>query len=114
MFFSRKKPARSYDPATQQPALRCSICTGEQVAGFISPDGHFEDVQLIRTPQELDAFRARYSICLLYTSPSPRDRTRSAHSHASGTGRIPGTVQHPAGMPPEKDLLKGVRHAHCT
>lgn len=52
MFFSRKKPARSYDPATQQPALRCSICTGEQVAGFISPDGHFEDVQLIRTPQE--------------------------------------------------------------
>lgn len=36
MFFSRKKPARSYDPATQQPALRCSICTGEQVAGFIS------------------------------------------------------------------------------
>ena len=33
MFFSRKKPARSYDPATQQPALRCSICTGEQVAG---------------------------------------------------------------------------------
>ena len=39
MFFSRKKPARSYDPATQQPALRCSICTGEQVAGFISPDG---------------------------------------------------------------------------
>lgn len=25
MFFSRKKPARSYDPATQQPALRCSI-----------------------------------------------------------------------------------------
>ena len=31
MFFSRKKPARSYDPATQQPALRCSICTGEQV-----------------------------------------------------------------------------------
>ena len=61
-FFSRKKPARSYDPATQQPALRCSICTGEQVAGFISPDGHFEDVQLIRTPQELDAFRARYGI----------------------------------------------------
>ena len=62
MFFSRKKPAHSYDPATQQPALRCSICTGEQVAGFLSPDGHIEDVQLIRTPQELDAFRARYGI----------------------------------------------------
>ena len=44
MFFSRKKPARSYDPATQQPALRCSICTGEQVPGFISPGGPFEGV----------------------------------------------------------------------
>ena len=82
MFFSKKKPSAAYDPAVQRPALRCSICTGEQVAGFISPDGHFEDVQLIRTPQELDAFRARYST--------------------------------PAGMPPEKDLLKGVHHAHCT
>ena len=62
MFFSRKKPAHSYDPVTQQPALRCSICTGEQVACFISPDGHFEDVQLIRSPQELQAFRSRYGI----------------------------------------------------
>ena len=56
MFFSKKKPSASYDPAVQRPALRCSICTGEQVAGFVHPDGHFEDVQLIRTPQELAAF----------------------------------------------------------
>ncbi len=62
MFFSRKKQTLSYDPATQRPALRCSICTGEQVAGFLNADGHFEDVQLIRTPRELDAFRARYGI----------------------------------------------------
>ena len=55
MFFSKKKPSASYDPAVQRPALRCSICTGEQVAGF-------EDVQLIRTPQELAAFRTRYGI----------------------------------------------------
>ena len=60
--FGKKKMSPSYDSAAQKPVLRCSICTGEQVAGFISPDGHFEDVQLIRTPQELDAFRARYSI----------------------------------------------------
>ncbi len=66
MFFSRKKPARSYDPATQQPALRCSICTGEQVAG-LSPR-----MAILRT---------------------------SAHPHASGTGRLPGTVRHPAGTP---------------
>ena len=43
MFFSKKKPSASYDPAVQRPALRCSICTGEQVAGFVHPDGHFED-----------------------------------------------------------------------
>ena len=60
--FGKKKMSPSYDPTAQKPVLRCSICTGEQVAGFISPDGHFEDVQLIRTPQELNAFRARYSI----------------------------------------------------
>ena len=60
--FGKKKAFPAYDPAAQKPVLRCSICTGEQVAGFLSPDGHFEDVQLIRTPQELDAFRARYGI----------------------------------------------------
>ena len=62
MFFSRKKTSVSYDPAVQRPALRCSICTGEQVAGFLRTDGHFEEVQLIRTPQELESFRARYDI----------------------------------------------------
>lgn len=67
MFFSRKKVTHSYDPAVQRPAIRCSICTGEQVAGFIHSDGHFEDVQLIRTPQELDAFRTQYGIPSDYT-----------------------------------------------
>ena len=63
MFFSHKKPAHSYDPATQQPALRCSICTGEQVAGFQNlHTGHFTEVQLIRSPQELQTFRSRYGI----------------------------------------------------
>ena len=60
--FGKKKMSPSYDPAAQKPVLRCSICTGEQVAGFISPDGHFEEVQLIRSPQELQAFRSRYGI----------------------------------------------------
>ena len=66
MFFSKKKPSAAYDPAVQRPALRCSICTGEQVAGFVHPDGHFEDVQLIRTPQELAAFRTRYGVSPFY------------------------------------------------
>ena len=63
MFFSKKKPSASYDPAVQRPALRCSICTGEQVAGFQDlHTSHFTEVQLIRSPQELQAFRSRYGI----------------------------------------------------
>ena len=63
MFFCRKKPACCYDPAVQQPALRCSICTGEQVAGFVdNATGHFAEVQLIRSPGDLEAFRRRYGI----------------------------------------------------
>lgn len=69
MFFSKKKPSAAYDPAVQRPALRCSICTGEQVAGFQDlHTGHFTEVQLIRSPQELQAFRSRYGIpadCLI-------------------------------------------------
>ena len=40
MLFGRKKqkednaPREFYDPETQRPILRCSICTGEKVAGF--------------------------------------------------------------------------------
>lgn len=63
MLFKNKKQRISYDAALQRPALRCSICTGEQVAGFIDKStGHFTEVQLIRTPQELEAFRAKYGI----------------------------------------------------
>ena len=63
MFFSKKKKPAGYDPAVQKPVLRCSICTGEQVAGFQDrKTGHVEEIQLIRTPAELDAFRARYGI----------------------------------------------------
>ena len=63
MFFSKKKPSAAYDPAVQRPALRCSICTGEQVAGFVDiATGHFAEVQLIRSPGDLEAFRRRYGI----------------------------------------------------
>ena len=63
MFFFKKKETAGYDPAVQKPVLRCSICTGEQVAGFQDRrTGHVEEVQLIRTPADLDAFRARYGI----------------------------------------------------
>ena len=63
MFFSRKKPARSYDPATQQPALRCSICTGEQTLGFRNlSTGSFQEVCLLRNQTDLDQFHKDYGI----------------------------------------------------
>lgn len=65
---SRKKvsggtQAQSYDPATQRPVLRCSICTGEQVAGFKDiRTGKFEEVTLIRDERELREFMETYGI----------------------------------------------------
>jgi hypothetical protein len=58
-----KLPKKTYDPETEQPVLRCSICTGEQVAGFKDlTTGKFHDIMLIRSPQELDEFMAAYNI----------------------------------------------------
>ncbi len=46
-----------YDPAVQQPAVRKSICTGEQTAGFVElATGKFHEHCLLRTPKELAAF----------------------------------------------------------
>ena len=58
-FMSPKKPAvPAFDPETEEPALRCSICTGEQVAGFRSKTtGHFREVMLIRTDDDLAEFK---------------------------------------------------------
>lgn len=65
MFHRKKKPIqlKTYDPALKRPALRCSICTGEQVAGFKNlSDGKFEEVMLIRDESDLKAFREQYGI----------------------------------------------------
>lgn len=63
--FSKKKKAAltAYNPALKRPALRCSICTGEQVAGFRRlDDGGFEEVMLIRNEMDLQSFREQYGI----------------------------------------------------
>ena len=64
--FSKKTKstaAKSYDPALKSPALRCSICTGEQVAGFKNlSDGKFEEVMLIRNESDLQTFCEQYGI----------------------------------------------------
>ena len=69
MLFGRKKQKEDnalkefYDPQTQRPILRCSICTGEKVAGFKNiHTGKFEEVTLIRDDRELQEFMDRYGI----------------------------------------------------
>ena len=61
----RKNEERTvkYNPEKQKAVLRCSICTGEQVAGFRRlEDGKFEEVMLIRSDADLQSFRDQYGI----------------------------------------------------
>lgn len=63
----KKKKAQSagvlYNPETHKAVVRCSICTGEQVAGFKNKStGQFEEVMLIRNQTDLDQFKNRYHI----------------------------------------------------
>ena len=45
------------------PVIRCSICTGEQVAGFRDETtGHVEEIMLLRSPEDLVRFKERYGI----------------------------------------------------
>ena len=64
MFFKKKeKVLETYDPERKEPVIKCSICNGEQVAGFRDiHTGVFEEVMLIRNNQDLDSFRSRYGI----------------------------------------------------
>ncbi|MBO4885426.1 MAG: aspartate dehydrogenase [Clostridia bacterium] len=58
MAFFKKVPAVSYDPATQEPAVRRSICTGEMTVGFIDRrTGQFHDLRRVDGPKELEEFR---------------------------------------------------------
>ena len=46
----RKKPVSkiAYDPQTQEPAVRRSICTGEMTVGFIDKaTGKFHDLMMV-------------------------------------------------------------------
>lgn len=53
-----KKPAIEYDPETQQPAVRRSICTGEMTAGFIDrKTGKFRDLMRLDGRDGLERFK---------------------------------------------------------
>ena len=63
LFRRQKKTAPVPDAGRGIPAIRCSICTGEQVAGFMdSRTGRFEEVMLLRTPADLEWFRREYGV----------------------------------------------------
>lgn len=61
--FKKKYKKKTYDIENKRPVIRCSICTGEQVAGFKNVNtGHFEDIMLIRNSADLDEFMRMYGI----------------------------------------------------
>lgn len=61
--FKKKVVALSYDKENQKPVLKCSICNGEQVAGFKNlHTGKFEEVMLIRNEKDLESFRKAYGV----------------------------------------------------
>ena len=63
MMFGKKKETKQYDKENQKPIIRCSICTGEQVAGFKDiHTGKFEEVMLIRNDRDLDSFKKMYDL----------------------------------------------------
>ena len=70
-FFSRIKKAfrnessasvrriPGFDPEKHIPAIRCSICTGEQVGGYEDPanGNKFNEVMLIQSEEDLKEFQ---------------------------------------------------------
>ena len=53
----------NFDPEVHKAVLKCSICNGEQVAGFKNMStGEFQEVMLIRNGKELDLFMERYNL----------------------------------------------------
>ena len=59
----RKEPAIPYDPETQEPAVRKSICTGEMTVGFLDRStGKFHDYMCVHDQAELNAFCRRLGV----------------------------------------------------
>jgi len=65
MFLKKKTgiEKKYYDPASKKPVIRCSICTGEQIAGFQDKESRaFEEIMLIRSNGDLEFFKEQYGI----------------------------------------------------
>lgn len=52
-----------FDSERQTAVIKCSICTGEQIAGFKNKvDGQFTEVMLIKNSADLEKFKIIYGI----------------------------------------------------
>jgi hypothetical protein len=61
--FKKRQVRKDYDRATQKPIIHCSICNGEQVAGFKNlQTGKFEEVMVIKSNKDLETFKEMYGI----------------------------------------------------
>ena len=63
----KKKPEkteiRTYDTINEKPVLKCSICNGEQVAGFKDTrTGKFHEVMFVRDEKDLQQFKEMYGL----------------------------------------------------
>ncbi len=64
--FGKKKanvPKVSFDRENQKAVVRCSICTGEQVAGFKDrKTGKFTEVMAVKGSGDLERFMEIYGV----------------------------------------------------
>ncbi len=65
MFWKKKKAAYKvpFDREKQKAVVRCSICTGEQVAGFKDREtGKFTEVMAVKGSGDLERFMEMYGV----------------------------------------------------
>ena len=63
IFQKKETILREYDKTRERPILRCSICNGEQVAGFKNiHTGEFTEVMLIKNEDDLAEFKKMYGV----------------------------------------------------
>ena len=63
MFRKKQTQRKTYDRAAKKPVLKCSICNGEQVAGFQDlQTKKIEEVMFVRNDRDLQEFCELYGI----------------------------------------------------